>query len=224
LSGPDRTLAAAIALGAVFTVLFVGRLRAPLPGAAPGSSQAPQAAEAPRIAGPPPAPPDALPGTAAGRRAGEGIEMRGTLGTRRLSMPILGLVPGALQDTFAQGRGGGRRHEAVDILAPRGTPVLAVDDGTVAKLFVSVPGGITVYHFDPTSTYCYYYAHLERWAEGLHEGQTLARGDLVGYVGTSGNAPKETPHLHLAITRLGPEKHWWQGTPIDPYPILVASS
>ena len=222
MSGPDRTLAAAIALGAVFTVLFVGRLRAPLPAEARRAADGLHAAEAARVAGVSAPPPDARRARAAVHEGG--IEMRGVLGTRRLSMPILGLAPGALQDNFAQSRGGGRRHEALDILAPRGTPVLAVDDGTVAKLFVSVPGGITVYHFDPTSTYCYYYAHLERWAEGLHEGQMLARGDLVGYVGTTGNAPKETPHLHLAITRLGPDRHWWQGTPIDPYPILAAPS
>jgi murein DD-endopeptidase MepM/ murein hydrolase activator NlpD len=152
------------------------------------------------------------------------VEMRGTLGARRLSAPFVGTQTNYL-DTFAQSRGGGRRkHEAMDILAPRGTPVLAVDDGFVAKLFVSVPGGITVYQFDPSSTWCYYYAHLERWADGLREHQLVRRGDILGYVGTTGNAPKDTPHLHLAISHLTPEKHWWEGTPIDPYPVLAAKS
>ena len=135
-------------------------------------------------------------------------------------MPIAGLHPSDLRDSFAEARGG-RRHEAIDILAPRGTPVLAVGDGRIRKLFHSVPGGITVYQFDPSETYCFYYAHLDRYAEGLAEGQLVRRGDRIGYVGTSGNAPPETPHLHFAISVLGPDKHWWQGAPIDPYPLLM---
>jgi murein DD-endopeptidase MepM/ murein hydrolase activator NlpD len=117
-------------------------------------------------------------------------------------------------------RGSSRRHEALDILAPRDTPVLAVEDGTVAKLFSSVPGGLTVYQFDPTSTYAYYYAHLARYAAGLKEGTPVARGQTIGYVGTTGNAPPETPHLHFAIFALTDEKRWWQGTAIDPYAVL----
>jgi len=171
------------------------------------------------------APPSATPAPAGAPLPASGIDLRGTLGNRRLSMPILGLPQSALKDTYEEGRGGGRRkHEALDILAPRGSPVVAVDDGFVAKLFLSVPGGITVYQFDPTSTWCYYYAHLDRWAEGLREGQTLRRGDVVGYVGTTGNAPKDAPHLHFAVSRLGPERRWWVSTPIDPYPILASSS
>jgi murein DD-endopeptidase MepM/ murein hydrolase activator NlpD len=137
-----------------------------------------------------------------------------------LSMPIAGLSRADLRDSFDEVHSG-HRHEAIDILAPRGTPVLAVADGTIRKLFQSVPGGITVYEFDPTETLCFYYAHLDRYAEGLAEGQRVRAGDPIGYVGTSGNAPPETPHLHFAISRLGPDKRWWQGTPIDPYPFLV---
>ncbi len=135
-------------------------------------------------------------------------------------MPIAGLSPSDLRDSFDEVHSG-HRHEAIDILAPRGTPVLAVADGTIRKLFRSVPGGITVYEFDPTETFCFYYAHLERYADGLAEGQRVRAGDRIGYVGTSGNAPPETPHLHFALSRLGAEKHWWQGTPVDPYPFLV---
>lgn len=135
-------------------------------------------------------------------------------------MPIAGLRSSELRDSFAEERGG-RRHEAIDILEPRGTPVLAVDDGRIRKLFHSVPGGITVYEFNLAETYCYYYAHLERYADGLAEGQLVRRGDRIGYVGTSGNAPPQTPHLHFAISALGPDKHWWQGTPVDPYPLLM---
>jgi len=139
-----------------------------------------------------------------------------------LLMPVAGVDPRTLNDTFSETRGGGtRRHEALDILAPRGTPVLAADDGVVRKLFTSVPGGLTVYEFDLEERYCYYYAHLDGYAPGLHEGQLLRKGDLVGYVGTTGNAPKDTPHLHFAVSRLDPDKKWWTGTPINPYPLLV---
>ena len=108
----------------------------------------------------------------------------------------------------------------MDILAPRNTPIHAVEGGRIAKLFFSKAGGITVYQFDPSEQYCYYYAHLERYADGLQEGQTVKQGDVLGYVGTSGNAPKDTPHLHFAVSRLAADKHWWEGTPIDPYDVL----
>lgn len=137
---------------------------------------------------------------------------------RRLAPPIAGLTVSQIHDTFAEARGE-HRHEATDIVAPRGTLVLAVDDGVVAKLFTSVPGGLTVYQFDASGTWCYYYAHLDAYAEGLHEGMVVQRGDPVGYVGTTGNAG-ETPHLHFVIFALGPERRWWEGTPIDPYPLL----
>ncbi len=138
-------------------------------------------------------------------------------------MPIAGVDPHTLRDDFSETREGTRRHEALDILAPRGTPVLAAHDGVVRKLFTSVPGGLTVYEFDLEERYCSYYAHLGGYAPGLHEGQRVRRGDVIGYVGTTGNAPKGTPHLHFAVSRLGPDKEWWTGTPIDPYPLLVKS-
>ena len=143
------------------------------------------------------------------------------LRNRRLALPVQGLTRDHLRDSFDDRRGGSRRHEALDILAPRNTPVLAVEDGRVAKLFSSKAGGLTVYQFDPTSTYAYYYAHLERYADGLKDGDHVQRGQVLGYVGTSGNAPADTPHLHFAIFRLTDEKRWWQGTAIDPYPILT---
>jgi len=105
----------------------------------------------------------------------------------------------------------------MDILSPRNTPVLAVDDGTIAKLFTSKAGGLTVYQFDPDSVYAYYYAHLERYAPGIEEHQRIKRGDVIGYVGTSGNAPPDTPHLHFAIFKLTEAKQWWKGTAIDPF-------
>jgi peptidoglycan LD-endopeptidase LytH len=137
---------------------------------------------------------------------------------RALAIPVQGITPRDLKDNFAELRGA-RPHEAIDVLAPRGTPVVAVAEGTVKKLFTSDRGGLTVYQFDPEQAYSYYYAHLDRYADGLAEGKPLAKGDLVGYVGTSGNAPANTPHLHFTIFRLGPDKHWWEGTPINPYPL-----
>lgn len=138
---------------------------------------------------------------------------------RGLGMPIAGLTGKDLRDSFTERRGG-HRHEAIDILEPRGTPVVAVDDGVVRRIFESVPGGHTVYQFNRDATLCYYYAHLDGYARGLREGQVLRRGDLIGYVGTSGNAPPNTPHLHFAVSRLGADKHWWEGVPIDPYRLL----
>ena len=138
-----------------------------------------------------------------------------------VSLPITGLTSKDLRDTFNEARGTERKHEAQDILAPRGTPVLAVDNGVVKKLFLSKPGGITLYQFDPSERYCYYYAHLERYAEGVKEGMKVTRGQLLGYVGSTGNADPGTPHLHFAIFELGPDKQWWKGTPVNPYPLLT---
>lgn len=141
------------------------------------------------------------------------------LANRHLTFPVQGVSRDTLVDSFHQAREG-HEHEAVDILAPRNTPVVAVEDGTIAKLFLSKAGGNTIYQFDPSTEYCYYYAHLERYADGLKDGDHVSRGQVIGYVGTSGNAPKNTPHLHFAIFQLTPEKHWWEGTAIDPYSLL----
>lgn len=140
-----------------------------------------------------------------------------------LMLPVAGVTPAQLADTFNDARGGGSRvHEALDIMAPRGTPVLAAVDGKVEKLFDSEAGGLTIYQFDATGTYCYYYAHLDAYAPGLREGQVLRRGDVIGTVGSTGNANPEAPHLHFAIFRLGPDKRWHEGTPINPFPLLTA--
>ena len=139
---------------------------------------------------------------------------------RDLDIPVEGVQKDQLTRSFADARTGNRVHEALDILAPRNTPVKAVEDGRIARLFNSKAGGLTVYQFDPSERFCYYYAHLERYAGGLHEGDSIKKGQVLGYVGTSGNAPRDTPHLHFAVFRLTPEKHWWEGVPLDPYDIL----
>ena len=141
------------------------------------------------------------------------------LAARKLAIPVEGIAASVLRDNYEQRRGT-RKHEAIDIMAPRGTRVVAVDDGKLVKLFYSKAGGITAYQFDPAGQLSYYYAHLDRYAEGLKEGMALKRGDLIGYVGTSGNSAADAPHLHFGVYRLGADKKWWQGAPVNPYPAL----
>ena len=137
-----------------------------------------------------------------------------------LVVPVQGIAAADLMDTYDDPRGSNRVHEALDIMAPAGTPVLATADGVVEKLFESDNGGLTIYQFDPTETWCYYYAHLQRYAPGLAEGDHVKRGEVIGYVGSTGNASADAPHLHFGIYRLGEEKRWWKGAPVNPYPLL----
>jgi murein DD-endopeptidase MepM/ murein hydrolase activator NlpD len=140
-----------------------------------------------------------------------------------LLIPVAGIVAGQLTDTFSDARGSSRVHDAIDIMAPKGTPVFAVADGRLVKLFNSKQGGLTIYQFDAGETTAYYYAHLERYAEGMTEGRVLRRGETIGYVGSTGNASPDGPHLHFAVFTLGPEKKWWQGTAVNPYPLLTGT-
>ncbi|WP_462114010.1 M23 family metallopeptidase [Lysobacter xanthus] len=144
-----------------------------------------------------------------------------TIAASGLVIPVAGVRPAQLVDTYTQSRGEGRVHEAIDIMAPAGTPVVAAVDGPVAKLFTSVRGGITVYQFDTTGTRVYYYAHLQGYAPGLAQGQVLKQGQLLGYVGSTGDASPEGPHLHFSVGDLGPEKQWSKSTPVNPYPLLA---
>ncbi len=137
-----------------------------------------------------------------------------------LLLPVQGLARADLHDTFTDARSEGRVHDAIDIMAATGTPVLAVADGTVEKLFDSKRGGLTIYQFEPSGRYAYYYAHLQRYADGLAEKQAIKRGQVIGYVGSTGNANPAAPHLHFAIFRLGPERRWWEGEALNPYPVL----
>ncbi|MEO8366578.1 MAG: peptidoglycan DD-metalloendopeptidase family protein [Pseudoxanthomonas sp.] len=140
-----------------------------------------------------------------------------------LLLPVQGVNTEQLLDTFTQARSEGRSHDAIDIMAAAGTPVLAVVDGTVEKLFTSDRGGLTIYQFAPGTQYAYYYAHLQRYADGLAQGQAIRRGQVIGYVGSTGNASPDAPHLHFAIFLLGPERRWWEGTAINPYPVLTGT-
>jgi murein DD-endopeptidase MepM/ murein hydrolase activator NlpD len=141
------------------------------------------------------------------------------LRARDLKVPVDGVDRDDLHNTFSEARGS-RVHEALDIIAPRNTKVFAVEEGRIQKLFTSKAGGLTIYEFDPTEMFAYYYAHLDRYADGIREGQMVKRGDVIGYVGSTGNASPEAPHLHFAIFRLGPERQWWKGEPINPFLVL----
>jgi murein DD-endopeptidase MepM/ murein hydrolase activator NlpD len=136
-----------------------------------------------------------------------------------LTMPVADVNSSSIPDSFHDMRDG-HQHEAVDIMAPRNTPVKAVAEGNVAKLFTSKEGGLTLYQFDNSGQYAFYYAHLDHYANGVKEGTLLHTGDVLGYVGTTGDAPANAPHLHFAVFKLGPEKKWWQGTALDPLPMF----
>ena len=147
-----------------------------------------------------------------------------TVGPAGLAIPVVGVKQAELVDTYTQARAGGaRRHDAIDIMASTGRPVVAAAPGRVEKLFFSQGGGGTsAYVRSEDGRWIYYYAHLSAYAPGLREGQRLRRGAPVGYVGASGNANPAGPHLHFAINRMEPGEKWWQGTPINPYPLLAA--
>ena len=140
---------------------------------------------------------------------------------RGMLLPVAGMSLNHLQDTFDEGRDAGRSHKALDILAPRGTPVLSADSGRILRISVSTLGGNTVYATDPLGRIVYYYAHLDAYQRGLVQGTLVARGDTLGFVGTTGNAPKDTPHLHFQVMRMPADGKYWVGEPINPYPLLL---
>ena len=161
--------------------------------------------------------PSASPGVPAAVTAATPLLAKGAL-----LLPVQGVEASALHDTYAEQRGGGSRtHEALDILAPRGTPVLAATGGRVLKLFDSKEGGKMVYAADSSERFILMYAHLDAYAPGLADGQPLKRGQVIGVVGTTGNAPPNVPHLHFAIARSNNVNEWWKGSPVNPFPLLA---
>jgi murein DD-endopeptidase MepM/ murein hydrolase activator NlpD len=138
-----------------------------------------------------------------------------------LALPVVGIKQSDLTDTFDAARGQGRRHDAIDIMAAEGTPVIAAADGTIEKLFNSVRGGITIYERSQDQKWIYYYAHLSAYAPGLKEGQAVKRGQVIGKVGHTGDASPDGPHLHFAVNQMAPGERWWNGTAINPYPLLA---
>lgn len=143
-----------------------------------------------------------------------------------LAIPVAGIRPEDLSDTFSDARAGGARvHDAIDIMAPAGTPVVAAAPGMVEKLFFSEGGGgITAYVRSEDGKWIYYYAHLQDYAPGLAEGRRLARGDPIGRVGSTGNASPDGPHLHFAVHRMAPGESWHQGRAVNPYPLLAGQA
>lgn len=208
------TAGALVGANAVYYVL---RTRSPAPPmviAPPAGSPAPSSGAAPAVQRAPmpgaiaPALPTAPTGPVATSPDGAHV------------VPVAGIRPDQLVDTFTQSRNGGRRHDAIDIMAAAGTPVLAAVDGRVVKLFASDAGGITLYQFDNAERFVYYYAHLQGYAPDIAEGRVLKKGEVLGYVGATGNANPAAPHLHFAIALLDADKRWHAGTPVNPYPLL----
>ena len=216
----DRRGARAVAVLAAAAVMTGWSLRGGLPvPVVPTTSAAGPATPRGVIDAPQPAAgstPAAIGGAAATSSAADEAAIT-ALRQRGLRLPIDDADVEQLKGMFARTRDGSPPHEAVDIVAPRDAPIHAVDDGTIAKLFTSQAGGLTIYQFDPDQRFSYYYAHLERYAPGLADRQRVMRGDVIGFVGTSGNAPPDTPHLHFAISELDAARQWWSGRPIDPY-------
>lgn len=140
---------------------------------------------------------------------------------RSLAVPVAGVLASQLRDTFDEGRDGGRVHRALDILAPRGTPVISTDSGRILRISSSPLGGNTIYAEDPLGRVVYYYAHLDAYQPGLVQGAPVARGDTLGFVGTTGNAPKDTPHLHFQLMRMPADGKYWDGDAINPYPLFL---
>lgn len=143
------------------------------------------------------------------------------LRSRNLLLPVQGITAAQLRDTYNESRSGGRVHDAIDIHAPRGTPVLAVTDGMVIKLHQGARGGNSLYQMDGDGRTRYYYAHLDRYAEGVNAGVRVRRGQVIGYVGDTGNAQPGDYHLHFSIAILGDVSRWWAGENINPYDVLA---
>lgn len=142
------------------------------------------------------------------------------LRSRELRLPVADVPFSRLRDSFDDARDGRRVHRALDIMAPKGTPVLSVDAGRILKLRKGGAGGIAIYAVDPAAKFVYYYAHLDRYRRGLVEGQVVQKGDTIGYVGTTGNAPRNVPHLHFQLSRMPPDRKWWAGVAVNPLPLF----
>jgi murein DD-endopeptidase MepM/ murein hydrolase activator NlpD len=201
------------ALPLLLLVISCGPPLKPLPPMAPLPELAP--APAPRFDSTATSPADAPPPAPA-----EFDFALARLHERGLLVPVRGVVASQIPDTYDSPRDGARVHYAQDILARRGTPVLAADDGTILHIGRNALGGNVIWEADASGRLAFYYAHLDRYAQGLHDGEPVSRGDVIGYVGTTGNAPKDTPHLHFQLLRLVPGKRYSDGPPLNPLPFF----
>jgi len=194
------------------------------PQVAPAQGEPPSPDQQPPAAAPPSGNSSPPPGDTQARQAqAPGDPAAAASSATRLVMPVVGVRPEQLTDTFTQSRSEGRAHNAIDIIAPRGTPVRAAVAGRVVKLFRSERGGITLYQHGPDGRTIYYYAHLDRYADGMAEGRELRRGEVIGYVGDTGNATPGNCHLHFQIYVPTDPKSIWDGTPVNPYPLLLTA-
>jgi murein DD-endopeptidase MepM/ murein hydrolase activator NlpD len=180
------------------------------------AAAAPQGAQAQRLLGRPVA------SASSGLVASRSVESRGS--SSLLPVPVEGIRREQLRDTYNQSRSEGRTHHAIDIHAPRGTPVIAVADGTIRKLHSGARGGLAIYLMDDDGTTRYYYAHLDGYAQGLREGQRVERGEIIGYVGDTGNAQPGDYHLHFSVAVLDSPSRWWEGENLNPYDLLHGRS
>jgi murein DD-endopeptidase MepM/ murein hydrolase activator NlpD len=142
------------------------------------------------------------------------------IGTLKLIIPVVGVKPDQLIDTFSDARSEGRVHDAIDIPAPAGTPVIAAADGEIIKLFQSERGGTTIYQLSSDRRLVFYYAHLQRYADGLAAGMSVKQGGVIAYVGDTGNAGVGNFHLHFSISVVADPKRYWEGSNVNPYPVL----
>ena len=210
----------AVALGASGCIQTLAPVEVPVAGGA-APATAPRAGASPE----PDAPtPDANPAPAAPpattARPALVTVANAALLSHALIIPVAGVAADKLEDSFDSPREGERVHHAIDIVAPRGSPVLAADDGRVLRVSSNTLGGLTVYTVDKSGEFVYYYAHLEGYARGLAAGNIVFKGDTLGFVGTTGDAPDNLPHLHFQILRMPPNGKYWEGDPIDPFPLL----
>jgi len=137
-----------------------------------------------------------------------------------LIIPVEGVLASQLRDSYHAGRSGGRTHKAIDIMAPRGTPVLAAADGTILRLRQGSLGGNAIYQLDRDGRTRYYYAHLDRYRRGLREGEPVRQGEVIGYVGDTGNAGRGNYHLHFSVAILSDVRRYWEGENLNPYVLL----
>jgi murein DD-endopeptidase MepM/ murein hydrolase activator NlpD len=187
----------------------------PSPVAAKSLSSPTVANPTPDIARPVSPSPNASPGTLGDQSSASSVAT-----PHGLIIPVAGVRAEQLRDTFADARSDGRVHDAIDIPAPKGTPVLAAADGKIIKLFQSIPGGTTIYQLSSDEKFIYYYAHLDHYAEGLNEGRAVKQGETIAYVGDTGNAGAGNYHLHFSIAITSNPKRYWEGVNINPYPLL----
>jgi len=161
-----------------------------------------------------------FPGATVAVMGGSSASAAAYLVSRHIIVPVAGADMSKVEDSFYEARDGGRTHRAIDILAPRNTPILAADDGKIIRMTTSELGGISMYTVDPDARLVYYYAHMDHYNDAMSPGREIVKGDTLGFVGTTGNAPKDTPHLHFQVMSWPADNKYWDGEAIDPYEAL----